>query len=644
MSKQLHDEGADLRYEERRLAYLEAEIAVDRPLGNGRAEAFQQLARLALGRGPLNEELLRASIELVNARRDCADFALAGLLRMLYQYRASPLLSPQLLSEVERAARGFCYWYDQPGVRGMCFHTENHQILFHSAELLAGQLFRNDALPNSGHIGAWHAAHGAELVRQWLDQRARFGFSEWLSNCYFEEDALALLNLYDFAEDADLRRRAGMMLDMIMLEMALHSYKGVLASTHGRTYARWIKGGRGEPTAAMAWLLFGQGQLDLNRGGSYSGANLAMATFAASAYRCPPLIRAIAHYEPDEIYCRERHGLDVAEAPRYGLRHERVADNMFFWACQTSRHPAVRATALEVARIADDPWLVDFVEGVDAPLEACRNLIEDAGGVFDGDAVNTALSAADLVTYRTPHYQLSCAQDFRPGKPGYQQHPWHAALGLDAVIFTSHPGTDDESGEHTARPNFWAGNRWLPRAAQHRNVLVCIHHVPQDDPRPFSHAYFPRRAFDEVDQRGHWTFGRKGGGFVGLYSQRPARWATEGPYADVELRADASDNIWLCEMGDERLYPGFAQFIEALSAATVECDGLSVRYDSPSLGAVSFGWTGPLRVSDQSIALHNYPRFDNPVCQAQVGERRYVIAHAGEQLVLDFRLGEEGNA
>ena len=39
------------------------------------------------------------------------------------------------------------------------------------------------------------------------------------------------------------------MIDMVLFEIALHSYKGVLATTHGRTYAQWIKGGRTEPTA-----------------------------------------------------------------------------------------------------------------------------------------------------------------------------------------------------------------------------------------------------------------------------------------------------------------------------------------------------------------------------------------------------------
>jgi hypothetical protein len=97
------------QYETRRQTYLEAEIAADRPRGNGRAEVFLQIARLELNRGPLDEQLVRASIDLVNARRDCADFALAGLLRLLYKYRTSPLLGPALLAEIESAAKSS--WY-----------------------------------------------------------------------------------------------------------------------------------------------------------------------------------------------------------------------------------------------------------------------------------------------------------------------------------------------------------------------------------------------------------------------------------------------------------------------------------------------------------------------------------------------------
>ena len=415
-------------------------------------------------------------------------------------------------------------------------------------------------------------------------------------------------------------------------ELALHSFKGVLATTHGRTYSRWIKSGRSEPTAQISWLIFGQGELYSGPGLYHTGTNFALISFATSNYQCPEIIQAIAEDEQDEIFLCERHGLDVNEAERYGLDPNKISDNMFFWACQTSRHPVVRQASLEVAHIAKDNWLIDFIEGVDAPLETTKELIEEAGGHFDGDAVNTALSSVDIVTYCTPDYQLSCAQDFRPGKPGYQQHPWQASLGIDAVVFTSHPGTDDESSDHLSRPNFWAGNRYLPRAVQHKNVLVCIHHVPASDPRPYSHAYFPKAAFDDVVQKDNWVFGKKDNGYIALYSQSETVWATEGEYKDIELRAKTNDNIWLCEMGNAKQYGSFDAFTKTMLSSKITYNGLNIHYTSPSLGELSLGWTKPLIINRQEIQIHHYQRFDNPYIQTEFGETTYLIRHRDKEL------------
>lgn len=104
-----HPNAASRTYDQRCLDYLEAEAAAERPLGNGRAEVFHQIARLELGRSPISEPVLRASLELINARRDCADFALAGALRLLYRYPSHPLLAPEMRAELEGAAQNFCY-------------------------------------------------------------------------------------------------------------------------------------------------------------------------------------------------------------------------------------------------------------------------------------------------------------------------------------------------------------------------------------------------------------------------------------------------------------------------------------------------------------------------------------------------------
>ena len=65
---------------------------------------------------------------------------------------------------------------------------------------------------------------------------------------------MALANLRDFAEAPKVRAQAEMLMDVLLFEIALHSYHGVFGSTHGRTYAPLIKSGRGEHTASISKL------------------------------------------------------------------------------------------------------------------------------------------------------------------------------------------------------------------------------------------------------------------------------------------------------------------------------------------------------------------------------------------------------
>jgi hypothetical protein len=271
-------------------------------------------------------------------------------------------------------------------------------------------------------------------------------------------------------------------------------------------------------------------------------------------------------------------------------------------------------------------------------LERYERDLAEHGRVLEPHLADaTALTEANIETFRTPATMLSCAQDYRAGQAGYQQHIWQATLGTDAVVFTTHPGAEDIAG--SSRPNFWAGNGRMPRAAQHRNVLVCLHRAPSDDPFPFSHAYFPRAAFNEVIARDGWTLARAGDGFLALHSQHPARWADSGPYAGVELRAAAPENAWLCETGTLQQWGTFDRFVAAITTSAVAHDGHTVRYHSPSLGPVEFGWTGPLRVAGQDIPLRAYPRLDSLYGRCDYGDPRITLRHGDEALLIDLANG-----
>jgi hypothetical protein len=280
-----------------------------------------------------------------------------------------------------------------------------------------------------------------------------------------------------------------------------------------------------------------------------------------------------------------------------------------------------------------DEYDVHLYEDYEARYQALYQWqIDEYGKVVDPNLECHAMTEVHVETYRTPDYLLSCAQDYRPGKPGYQQHIWQATLGIDAVAFINHPGSADER----SRPNYWAGNGVMPRAAQHENLLVCVYHLPPNDAFPFSHAYFPREAYDEVVEQGNWICARKGNGYLALYSQHPPRWLQDQEGCTVELRADAPDNIWICEMGDRAAWGSFDAFVEAVAEAEVDCQGMEARYVSPSQGAVRFGWEGPFEVGGQAVALHDSPRFDNPYCQCAFGAEQIAIQRGGEALVLDL--------
>jgi hypothetical protein len=292
-------------YEERRLEALRH--AADQP------GVYAQIARMELGRwSALDVVELEDAVEGINRRRDCSDFYLVGLLGALLRYGDEPRFPSSLRRQLETCAAGFRYWMDEPGDDAMCFWSENHQILFHACEVLAGQLFADHTFSNDGRIGAQHRATGEARALAWLRKRAAGGFREWDSNVYFEHDALALAHLADLAASDELRELSAVVLDKLLFTLALNSFRGAFGSTHGRTYSRFTRDAALECTSGMGRLLWGTG--------AYNAEILGPVALAcARGYELPPVITEIAAAPVEELWSKERHagemeqGIDRAE-------------------------------------------------------------------------------------------------------------------------------------------------------------------------------------------------------------------------------------------------------------------------------------------------------------------------------------------
>jgi hypothetical protein len=261
------------------------------------------------------------------------------------------------------------------------------------------------------------------------------------------------------------------------------------------------------------------------------------------------------------------------------------------------------------------------------------------------------LSEVDTMTWRSPGAMLSTAQDYRPGCYGEQYHAWQATLDEDAVVFTTLPGNEPRPGTSWVDADkYWTGTGAMPRSAQ-------------EGPGPlqdftylnYTHAYFPTERFDEVRQVGNWTLGRRGNGYVALWSWRPTSWRTHDPAVTFTngltqpfdlVAPGGANNAWIVEVGDRGRWGSFDSFATAVTGAPIDVtdlgvgtdglpSGFDVTYRSPSQGLMQFSTTGPLTVDGSTVDLHPTARFDNPFGRTGADDTRVTISEGGASLRLD---------
>jgi hypothetical protein len=620
---------------ERRQMYYD--WVLTQPTSDERGGVWTDIVKLDAGAESINPASFQAALDFVNERADPSDFYMTALIRLYFLNAGTGKLTLEQEGAIKDAILNWKFWLDEPGTTYVEMWTENHQILNHSIEYLAGQLFPEEVFTNNGQTGSWHMEHGRALLLQWIDLRARTGFSEWDSETYYPEDLAPLLNLVDFAEDTEVATQAAMAVDVILFDFAVDSFYGQYATSSGRITAGSIRSAESSMTTIAA-LVWGQGKFTTT---SNMGA-VALAT--SRKYTVPPVIEALALDNPEEYLNYERHSFNIEDAAKYNLDITNINDTPRFWGLGAFTLPDVINLTIQTADTWDLWHYPDFRDLKDiAKILQAINGLPLASRLLDPDPNGIYMGEVNKVTYRTPDYMLSSVQSFRPGEKGYQQHIWQATLSPYAVVFVNNPDSLRTDDSH--RPSYWMANGRQPRTGQYQNVLIALYDIPRykSAPKPlearhyaFTHAYFPAWAFDEVVEQDGWIFGRVGQGYLALYSHQPYTWTVEGLDADQEVVAPGYKNVWICQLGRTSIDGSFVEFIQAVTEAELVVKGLNVRYSAPGIGILEFDWSGPLLIDGAEISMSDYPRFDNPYTKVEFNETIYTIQFNGMELLLDF--------
>lgn len=526
--------------------------------------------------------------------KEGAEFGLIGLLRLLYLFaqrteiipgdQIPPMdeIAPMIDCDVQQMAveqiLGFKYFGDDLAVYPQDPHTEvywseNHQISYATAEYLAGQMLPDSTFrprarygteywvtelpPNSDprpviegtNIHPVRELTGRERmdrayprIVRWIDHRLMFGFSEWNSPVYYEYDIAALLALVDFCDQVHVARKAAMVLDLLILDMARFSGEGQAGSTAGRAYTSHKLTSWGASTCNTMQILFGEWTRDpdaeavLDRwriernvarsteeGRAVTATDLeptvpcrtpwvnadsvaAHSIATTTSYCLPGLLGtfSILPYRGDHParFERSRVSLGLDEAKRvYGIGTQTDQEVLDWWSragfglkeliCQT-RDLAAKWQLWNVSPFTDMPGLFTLDDGV----------LRAAAEALSAEGVGSFLGEANLALWREPGLSMSSVQKFNVGGVGRQAQTWQATLGPYVSVFSTYPAARSSEDDNDG-PSWWAGNASQPRIVQHEDALICVHDSILLSYTNFayghrSHAWFPVEMFHEA--------------------------------------------------------------------------------------------------------------------------------------------------
>lgn len=200
---------------------------------------------------------LYESIEMIRCKADCADFYLPSMFYLWTKYKK--YIPEEIMEDIKKVTLDFRYWIDEPGNDVMWYFSENHAMLFHVSQYLAGNHFKEEVFTASGRTGEEQYYIGKERLEEWFDTFFKYGYAEWNSATYIPVDLIGFFILYELAPDENIRNIAKKAIDFTFEVLVYNTFNGRMTSTFGRAYEDTLKVKELHDTNFILWISYGEG-------------------------------------------------------------------------------------------------------------------------------------------------------------------------------------------------------------------------------------------------------------------------------------------------------------------------------------------------------------------------------------------------
>lgn len=572
---------------------------------------------------------LDGTLKYISKEFDCADFRYVNLMRILYEFEDA--IPKDYLEKIKKTLFNFRYWWDDPGENSMCYWSENHQILFASAEYLVGQKYPDVVFKNSGLTGREHMKKAKIRILDWLEMRWNYGFIEFYSEVYYKEDIGAMVNLIDYAEDQEITDKTKIILDVMFYDLASQNLKAMYSSTSGRAYEGNRKGGPNKTLGGVTEYFFAK------KGKIYSGMTHGL--MYTDKYQVPPVLVDIAN-DTSNVVIRQSNGLDLVELADEGYFGTDNRSMMMQWGMESFTNPEIVRNSLAHIRNSNmfsNEFIKDF-KILDFSILRWFHLEPVITRMINPQANGVAIQKGNTYTYKTKDYSLYSVQKYHPGDYGDQQHVNGMNLSNTTSVFHSHPALGPDIKHQS--PNYWVGYGHLPHVAQDSAVSLAIYSIPSKkglmelDLLDYTHAYFPSEKFDTAIVEGNFAFAKSGETYVAFITRNELQFRVN---TTDDLIQKGKQSFWITEAGSKSDDGTFKQFYNRIKSNTFDFDEEKLTLSYVSNGSTyALNFEGDFHVNGEFVNI-NYPRYNSPYVQAKKKDKTITYSFNGKSLFLDFK-------
>jgi hypothetical protein len=486
----------------------------------------------------------------------------------------------QLTSSARQALRSA--WKTYMPYRG---DTENHFLLYYTCLYLMSQMWPGDSW-YTGNSSAQNMEEARQWIEGWVKLTTTRGQGEYDSPHYMGVFLLPVSYLAAWASDSVMKKRATMMLDLLIADYAPENLDGLYVGAHARVYETQLVEPANGVSADFGWLWFVKGHAQA------LPANYVLYYLLASAYEPPEVLKLI--------------GTDRS-VPYTHLERKRTRNR---WRFHDELHGPVYKTTY-VRR-------------------------EYAVGSDQGGILQPIQQHSWDVTWSMPDAR-GVQNTF------FTMHPYSSVQELQ-TYFVSNP---DGAAEGVAKskktydsPDKLLGGSPYESIVQDRDTVIALYDIAPETRFPHVNGFFSKDLSEVLEDKSGWIFMRGGAStYIACRPLQPYSWKPiEG--GGRRLFSPYLKNGFVVQVAAASEYPDLRSFGRVIVGLPMEyrMDPVPmVRFRS--LRGTDFEFTYGVipRLNGRAVDYDHWPLFGGPFVESEVDSQKVVLKHGALRRTLDFK-------